>query len=119
MSHRLNHGKSSLVFVTYVAAQSGRGRGDKCPDHKRKRREDCEGSRGLAGGIGHLPRLGLRLFGARDRIIYAFLGVGLRDAGLCRHKLREVGAVGRRHVAVPNTVGEDAARLRGDILIAG
>jgi hypothetical protein len=36
------------------------------------------------------------------RVIYAFLGVSRR-----------------RQVAVPNTVREDAARLRGDILIAG
>ena len=75
--------------------------------------------RGFAGGVGRLPSFGLRLFGACDRIIHTFLRIGLRNAGLRRHKLREVGAIGRWHVAVPNAIGKDAARLRGDILIAG
>jgi hypothetical protein len=69
--------------------------------HERERREDCEVSRGLGRSIGRLPFWSPPLVLA-IRVIYAFLGVSRR-----------------RHVAVPKTVREDAARLRGDILIAG
>ena len=111
--------EKALVFVAHVAAKGRRSAGDECADHQRKCCEDREGGRGFASGIGRLPSFGFRLFGARDRIVHTLLRIGLRNAGLGCHKLREVGPIGWRDVAISNAVGKDAASLCSDLLIAG
>jgi hypothetical protein len=89
-------GLQRLVFVAYVAPNSGRSGGNECANHQRERGEDREGGCSLAGGIGRLSGLGFRFFGARDRFVHALLRVGLRNAGLRRHKLRKVSAIAWR-----------------------
>jgi hypothetical protein len=77
-----------LIFVANAAAIGCSGARNKRTNQQRQCREDGKARRGLAGGVGCLARLNLRILDAGDRIIDALLGISLRKTRFGRNQLR-------------------------------
>ncbi len=97
-----------LLIVALPTAQGGGNAGNERPDHQREGAEQREGGASLAGRIGGLLGLDLRIIDLSEHGIDTGRRIRLREAGADSDELAEIGLVRCRDLAGGGAGDQDA-----------